>query len=112
MRDVCSQEALDSALRKIWARWQEFLAATWTPLDLTGCALRPYWHHGLAIYLRPSQDIGRIWPDGCELLGSPTGKGLRSRLLYWRGRPLAEHLARGGVLPPDLAAELARKDIW
>lgn len=75
------------ALAKLRRRWKDFEDAGWTGADLTACALKRYGHHGLALYLRPNQDVGQIWPWCCELLGSQLANGQRSRLLYWRTAP-------------------------
>lgn len=109
---LCSAAWYSQALDKIRARWADFWRAGWTTADLTSCALRRYGHHGLALYLRPGQDIARIWEWCCEILGSVAGNGERSRLVYWR-RPQVELMATIGahVVPVELAEEQRRAQL-
>ena len=104
-----SPENYALSLRKIRSRWGEFQSCQWTQLDLTCCATKMYGHHGLALFLRPEQTIGRIWLWCCEILGSVSGNGERSSLYYWKSAPLCKLLATvGDVVPPELRIEWRR----
>ena len=98
------------ALDKIRARWADFWRAGWDQIDLVCCAMKRHGHHGLAMSLRPGQDIGRIWTWCCEILGSRAGNGERSRLYYWRSAPQCQLVATIGahVVPAELSAEWRR----
>lgn len=110
---LCSAAWYSQALDKIRARWADFWRAGWTTADLTSCALARHGHHGLALYLRPGQDIARIWTWCCEILGSIAGNGERSRLVYWRSAPEAMLRATLGeqVVPAELAEERWREKL-
>ena len=104
---LCSAERFHLALDKIRPRFKCFQQAGWSTADLTSCARTRYGHHGLALFLRPEQDLGRIWEWCAEILGSTTRANQRSRLLYWRSGPLCQLLATVGseVVPPEVAEE-------
>lgn len=101
---VCRPNYFNLACDKIRARWEDFWRAGWTTVDLTSCALAHHGYHGLAMYLRPGQDLARIWEWCVEILGSVAGNGERSILLYWKRAPLAELLATVGehVIPAEV----------
>lgn len=103
-------QTYEAALDKIRQRYQDFLAAGWSQADLTCCATKRYEHHGLALYLRPNQDLGRIWPWCCEILGSSTGNGERARLHFWRQMPLVQllHCYGPDVIPDEIKRESGR----
>ena len=81
-----------AAIDKVLERKDEFQAAGWSKDDCFGRDARAYGHHGLAWYLVPHNEIGRIFTWCCEILGRAHGGQERARNVWWRGKPFVELL--------------------
>lgn len=86
----------EHAVAKCRERWADFRSKGWEPHHITGRDQSTHGHHGLAWYLRPHQDLGRIFTHYVEILGRQAGHGERSRLHYWKGAPYATLAAKYG----------------